>query len=214
MSDITTISVGALGTNCYLITDDEGTGVLIDPGAEPKKLESILNRKQVALRAILLTHIHFDHLMAVPALLEKHPVPLYIPALELPGLSDSQRNGGYLIRREISIPAETAVPVEEGTRVTTAGLSFTVWHTPGHTAGSSCYLLEGADTLFSGDTLFYEEVGRTDLPTGSYPQMLETLRRLAAYPGDLRVLPGHDQETTLEHERRHNSYMREAVKGD
>lgn len=193
---IHTVTVGPLGTNCYLAwAEGQDSCVAIDPGFNSAKILAAIQDQGKRLQAILLTHGHFDHVGAVGGLQEATGCKVYIhPAdLELPG---------YLTQGEI--PATD----HYDENLCIAGLEMKVLHTPGHTPGSVCLICE--DVIFSGDTLFALSCGRTDLPGGSYPEIQKSLKRIADLPGDYRVLPGHGQETTLAMERQGNPYMQGA----
>lgn len=181
--------------NCYLLEDEE-TAVLIDPGF-PAPLPAETEKK---LKAILFTHGHFDHVLYGQELKKRLGVPLYIhekdaPFLTDPALSLSAGNG------------EAAdVLLKDGDTVRIGTLSFQVIHTPGHTAGSCCFLC--GDCLFTGDTLFRGSMGRTDLPTGDPEQMRASLQKLSALPDGLKVYPGHEQITDMAFEKAHNPYLK------
>ena len=196
MVNIKVLPLGAYQTNCYLAWDEESDDcIVIDPGYAPEQV--ILEAEDLGKKidAILLTHGHFDHVGGVRGIVEVTGCPV------------------YLHEKELSQPEEmTAGPLYytcsygEGDVLQLAGLTIRVLHTPGHTQGSVCLMVE--DTLFSGDTLFMDSIGRTDFPGGSFSQMQKSLRRLAAMDGDCRVLPGHGPETTLDTERKYNPYLR------
>ena len=200
------LPVGDLSENCYLVYDAEGNGVFIDPGDEADFLLRAAAERGVSVKAVLLTHLHIDHFGAVPEILAATGAELILPEKEAPALTDPRRS--LMVWR----PAEerfSLTPdrlVGEGDRVTVGTLTFEVWETPGHTAGSVCYRC--GDALFSGDTLFAGSVGRWDLPSGDEAALRRSLRRLAAVPDDCRVLPGHGGETTLLTEIRENPYMK------
>ena len=195
MLNIETYPLGAYQTNCYLVYDDDSPDcIVIDPGYEPDTVLLALKGLKKNLAAILLTHGHFDHVGAVKILAADTDCDVYIH------------------ENELSLPATlTAGPLyythtyDEGDTLEIAGLSIKVLHTPGHTPGCVCLMIE--ENLFSGDTLFRDSCGRTDLPGGNGAELFKSLRRLAALPGDYRVLPGHSMETTLEEERENNPYM-------
>ncbi len=180
------LTVGPLGTQCYLIwADGRDDCVVIDPGFEPEKIRAALSGRRIA--AILLTHGHFDHIGGVRALMDQDTA-LVIHALDAPMLSDPELNAGYLINTTVTAPQPTHL-VAEGDEVTYGGVSLRVLHTPGHTPGSVCYLAE--PWLFTGDTLFHGGYGRTDLPGGSMTQLRASLRRLMSLIPQWEVLPGH-----------------------
>lgn len=192
---IETLPVGEMGTNCYLVRADESAdAVVIDPGAEPERIQSALCGKKPA--AILLTHGHFDHIGA----LEGFPgVPVYMHPADAIMLKDAEWNAGAQFG--FSLPPLAAEPafVQEGAVLSLAGLEIRVLHLPGHSRGSVGYLI--GDALFSGDTLFCRGYGRTDLRGGDFGELRSSLRRLFHLEKDYAVYPGHGPATTLSNER-------------
>ena len=192
--NIHTLTLGDYQTNTYILQNGDRCAV-IDPGYEPETVLSFLRRKSLTLDAILLTHGHFDHVGGVRALAAETDCKVYLHEAELS-----------------MPPMMTAGPLYytdtygDGDTVTAAGLSVHVLHTPGHTPGSVCLIAE--DTMFSGDTLFAGSCGRTDLPGGSWQDILGSLKRLAALETDYTVLPGHGESTSLAREKRYNPYMK------
>ena len=195
MLNIETYPLGSYQTNCYIVYDDDfGECIVIDPGYEPETVLLAVKRLKKNLAAILLTHGHFDHVGAVKDLVAETDCKVYIHEYDL------------------ALPATlTAGPLyytdvyDEGDVLQLAGLTIRVLHTPGHTPGSVCLMIE--DNLFTGDTLFRDSCGRTDLPGGNGAEIFKSLRRLAALERDYRVLPGHGMESTLEEERENNPYL-------
>ncbi len=185
---IRTLSVGALGTQCYILYPEGGAEcIVIDPGAEAERIRRAAEGKRIA--AILLTHGHFDHIGAVEGLKEEG-TRLLIHRLDAPMLSNPRLNGGMLLLQvEVTSPEPTGF-VREGDCLELAGLSLKVLHTPGHTPGGVCYLAEGH--LFTGDTMFHHGWGRTDLPGGSESEMMRSLRRLIPLSHEYTVHPGHE----------------------
>ena len=195
---LTSLTVGAIGTNCYIIyNEDTKSAVVIDPSDQASLVLARLDALGLELRAILLTHAHFDHGGDVKRLLEKRPAPVYCHPAE--GSLPSWLTHRLLWTDELA----------EGQTLDFDGLRFKVLHTPGHSPGSVCFLC-GA-SLFAGDTLFAGSCGRTDLPGGSWKDMAASLRRLASLEGDYTVYPGHGEATTLEAERQRNPYLEMAL---
>ena len=200
-----TMPVGTMGTNCYIVADGEAS-VIIDPGFQAEKLEAFLREKGLRPAYILLTHGHYDHIGAVRALREAFGCKLAIGRRDLEMLADRRKS--LAIMRGMTDEDYLLTPdllLGEGDAVTAGPMRFEVLDTPGHTAGGVSY--KCGDLLFTGDTLFAGDIGRIDLYGGDYPSMLASLKKLAALPGDYRVLPGHGPESTLEQERRHNPYL-------
>lgn len=206
-------TLGPIGTNCYFAVDDDNNTAVIDPGANPARVNQVIEENGMKLGAILLTHGHFDHIGGVKGIIKKHPdVKVYIGEKDAPMLPEAinNRNWREFITAEDYEGLKADVLLNEGDIVKVGSLEFKVMATPGHTRGGVCYICE--DCIFSGDTLFKHECGRTDLDGGSYPEILRSLKRLHDLEGDYNVLPGHDALSTLEEERRRNPYMREAVR--
>lgn len=204
------IVVGWLRTNCYLLGDEETrTCTLIDPGQKADTILEAVAELGYELKMILLTHGHYDHVMAVPKIVEKTGAKVYIHKKDQWLLSCDEvlrygtRAEGY------SVPHVDGW-LEEGMTLSLGSLTIQVLHTPGHTAGCVTFLC--GDAMFSGDTLFQECCGRTDLETGSMDDMMQSLKRLAQLPGNYRVFPGHEGFSSLDYERQYNSYIREALK--
>ena len=194
------VCCGEIGENAWLVRrDGRDDCVVIDPGDEYPKLKRALEGRRVA--AILLTHGHFDHIMAVgPMAVETH-APVYVGRDDMEMLNNAALNGraGLMGITHMDGPAIEAAPY--GEKLSAAGLDFTVLSTPGHSRGSVCLYLPDEHVLFSGDTLFQAGFGRMDLYGGSPAQMRNSLRRLFALPPETRVYPGHGMATTIGDER-------------
>ena len=205
--NLTTIPVGTLGTNCYLIISEKGSAALIDPGAGAEKIAEVLEEKGCTLRCILLTHGHWDHTGGVRQLLEKYPdAQCHIGKGDKEMVTDEKRfadmlRGGRWEDHHIPEASELA----DGDKIELDELTLTVMETPGHSLGSVCFICE--DCIFSGDTVFLNDIGRCDLYGGSFDTMKASLKKLAALPGDYTVYPGHGEFTTLQHERENNPYF-------
>lgn len=198
---ISVMVLGPIRTNCYLAADEKTNRcAVIDPGASGERVAEVIKKAGLTLDKILLTHAHFDHTGGLRALKAALPAPIYV----YPDDAEADRllgiSRGNLIYDSF---------YEDGDELSVGELRFRVLHTPGHTPGSVCLL--AGDALFTGDTLFAGDCGRTDLPGGDYGQMLASLAKLGALEGDLLVLPGHEEQSTLDDERAHNPNLREAM---
>ncbi len=184
--NITTVTVGMLGNQCYVLWEDgRDDCVVIDPGSEPEKIRSACKGKTIA--AILLTHGHFDHIGGVDALRgEKTEVVLH--EADAPLLSSPEMNASWMIRQSITARPATRL-VQDGDTFTYADIPFRVIHTPGHTPGCVCYQT-GRD-LFTGDTLFHYGYGRTDLPGGDENALAASLRKIKPIADQCTLYPGH-----------------------
>jgi len=199
---IKTLPVGHLETNCYILTDENTLEcAVIDPGDESGTILDYVESNRLSVRAILLTHGHFDHTGAVEAVAEETGAPVWIAPADVCGAEDRSEYK-YLPGREVR-------PLQDGTEIPIGTLTVTAVATPGHTPGGMTFRCR--DALFAGDTLFRDSCGRTDLPGGDMSVLLGSLRRLAALPGDYEVYPGHMESTTLDRERNFNYYMRYAL---
>lgn len=184
---INEITVGPVQTSCYILSrEDRQECVVIDPGDEAARIRKAAGGKRIT--AILLTHGHFDHIGAVRDLMDAD-TRLVIHGLDAPMLSDPVLNAGLgLLRRKITAPEPTD-RVKEGDELEFAGLKIKVLHTPGHTPGSVCYLIDGE--LFTGDTVFDFGWGRTDLPGGNESDMAASLRRVMPLVQKMPMHAGH-----------------------
>lgn len=203
---VDTLILGLIKTNCYIMSGNNNTScVIIDPGSNPDIITAHLHERGLTPEYVFITHGHFDHFAAVPKMREEYDFKLVIHEADALALSEYQRS--HYRGKDVTYD----ITVKDIQTITFGGLEFTWLHTPGHSMGA-CVIRCG-DTLFSGDTLFFEECGRCDMFGGSYPQMLQSLKRLYELEGDFKVLPGHGQASTLNHERKRNPYMLEATNG-
>jgi len=201
MLKVKTLVVGPLATNCYLVTEPEARqGIIIDPGAEKEKILSAVSRNGAKFIAVINTHCHFDHIGA-DILKEELGLSLFVHQLDLPFLKSALSDQTALLGFG---PAEEAIPqpdkfLKEGDEIKIGKESLLVWHTPGHTPGGIC--LVGQDLVFTGDTLFKEGVGRTDLEGGSDDELEKSLKRLFTLPDEFIVYPGHGPATLIGDEK-------------
>ena len=207
--EISKCVVGAVGTNCYIVSDEETKDALIiDPGADAAKISQAIRAKEVKPRAILLTHGHFDHIMAAKELCAEYAVKLYCFETEQELMEDPVMNVGKMFRFECSVSPDGTFRDNEELQF--GSLSCKVIHTPGHTRGGVCFYFEPEKVLFSGDTLFFESVGRTDMPTGNAHLLIESIqKRLMVLPDETAVYSGHGAPTSIGYEKRNNPYISE-----
>ena len=187
--------------NSYLLTADGVHAVAVDP-AQPRIVKEAQARS-LTVTHVLLTHGHFDHTGGCAAL-QAAGAKVGCLAAEVPLIGGSG-NLAAMFGAPMSA-FRVDFTLLDGDMIELCGIRIRVIATPGHTAGGACYLAE--DVLFTGDTLFAGDVGRTDFPTGSGRQLEESVRKLYALAGDFRVCPGHGEDTTLEYERRNNGWVR------
>ena len=200
---IKTLPVGMLETNCYIVTDEETKKcAIIDPGANSSVILDYIESNKLQPVAIFLTHGHYDHHMALDAVIEATGAPAYIHE------NDVNRSGQEQQRHMLSDNGKLK-HYAEGCVVNVGTLKFIVLETPGHSTGSVTLMC--TDAIFTGDTLFRGDCGRTDLEGGNEDVMMRSLKRLAELDGDFEVYPGHEESSTLSYERSFNRYMRYAV---
>lgn len=202
--EIKVVPLGHIQTNCYMVEGESGA-VVIDPGFNSEAVEQFLLDNSQKETAVLLTHCHFDHIGGAPALKKATGVNIFIGEDENENLKDSQINLAERFHAKFeSFGADYLL--KDGKLLKVGDLEFRVIFTPGHTAGGVVYLL--GDTLFSGDTLFFESIGRTDLPTGDFKTLEGSVKMLYTLPESTVVLPGHGPGTTIGHEKKNNPYVR------
>lgn len=188
MLDIVCLSVGAIATNCYIVSHkDRDDCVVIDPGYEAERILSAIGERQIA--GVMLTHGHFDHIGAAKPLLEKG-ARLYMHPFDQEMLLDPHLNVSGRFSEPVILSGVVPRLIVEGETLTLGGIAFQVLHTPGHTPGSVCYLAEGH--LFTGDTLFAHGYGNTSFPGGDFQKLRLSVKRLLAIRDDCTVHPGHN----------------------
>lgn len=209
MITVKTFHLGVMSTNTYVITDKAtGESALVDPACKDDALsEYLLSLGKNKVRYILLTHGHFDHIAAAADYAVMLSAKIVISKAEEPFLHDNNLNLSALFGRSQLQPVNADITLNEGDVLSLGEAQFKFILTPGHTAGSGCYVFPEDKVIFSGDTLFCRSMGRVDFPTGNPQQMMNSLSRLRDMQGDYTVYPGHDRPTTLEDERRFNPYF-------
>ncbi|WP_180272709.1 MBL fold metallo-hydrolase [Konateibacter massiliensis] len=201
--------LGPVRTNCYIVyNDDTKEAVVVDPADNGMYIKNMLEKQNLNIQAILLTHGHFDHIMAVEFLKNTYQVPILVHEEEKQILEDASKNlSGTMGGNAYIVKADRFL--KDGEQLELLGTKIKVLHTPGHTAGGACYLFEEENMLFSGDTLFAGSVGRTDFPTGSMSTLVRSIKdKLMVLADDMAVYPGHESETTIGNERKFNPFIR------
>lgn len=199
--------VGPVQTNCYLITNKTTNEmIVIDPGAEAPKLISKIKDSNACLKAILLTHAHFDHAGAAKQLADEFGVDIYVHEKERDTLTDPQMNVSIMLGQPQTYHADVFLKSDEELEI--AGFKIRVLFTPGHTPGGCCYYFPYEDVVFTGDSLFCGSVGRTDFKGGSMSDLVRTVKdKLMTLPDNTQVYPGHNDFTTIENESMYNPYL-------
>lgn len=202
--EIRSIVLGMVSTNCYLVMNrDTNETLLIDPADSWEQIEQQLLKMGGSPAAILLTHGHFDHMMAADMCRKQYHIPVYAHEKDEEVLENAALNLSGLWMSAYTMKADRLV--KEGELLELAGFKIQVYHTPGHTQGSVCYYLPEQEVLFSGDTIFAQSYGRTDFPTSSSGQMQTSIKRiLVEFPDETRIYPGHNEQTTIAVEKRYN----------
>ena len=208
--DVRAFTVGPVGENSYIFRrDGSDEALIVDPGDEAPLLLGAIEALGLDLKAILLTHTHFDHVGAVAPVARETGAPVYCPELEVPVLAD--------IMSFVPWPGfgpfeswDAEETVKGGERLELAGMEIDVLFTPGHSPGHVTYVVADEGAMFSGDVLFQGSVGRVDLPGGDWPTLAESLRMLVEeHPEETKVYPGHMGITTLGAERASNPFLAE-----
>lgn len=198
--------VGVMGVNCYIL-GDINEALIIDPGSNADKILNILKESKITAKYIVLTHCHFDHILAVEKLMEETDVKLVACACEKENLLNSSVNyTDKYSRNPVELTAD--IYLKDGDVIKSGEYQFKIIETPGHTSGSMCLYCENEKMLISGDTLFYSSVGRCDLATGDEKEIVKSIKnKLFSLPDDVLVLPGHGENTSIGFEKLNNPFI-------
>lgn len=205
--DIVTFSDVSFGSNTYLVVNEErNEAVLIDAGVPAAEVLSYLEKNDLTLKAVLLTHGHPDHLVSLKEIVDATGAPAYLHPADAALLRSIPPVFLRMLGLEKLELPEEFLPLEDGMELELAGLKFKVLHTPGHSEGSVCFLTDGV--LFDGDLVFRGSIGRTDFPGGSMETLLRSVKeKVFTLPSDTRILPGHMGATVVGWEKKTNPFL-------
>jgi glyoxylase-like metal-dependent hydrolase (beta-lactamase superfamily II) len=202
------LPVGLLQCNCSVFGDETSReAIVVDPGAEIGEIEKILQKHQLTVKAIVVTHAHIDHVAGAQELKRKTGAPVYLNENDQELLSALDVQAQWL---GVQTPEKVHVDTNavDGTAISLGGSDFQVMHTPGHTQGSISVFIPQQNMLIAGDTLFRDSIGRTDLPGGNSRQILSSIKTsLLVLPEETVVLPGHGPKTTIGREKEKNPFL-------
>lgn len=198
--EIERLRLGMYQSNCYIV-NEEGKAFIVDPGDNGEELNDYLKNKDLSLEFILLTHGHVDHVGGVDVLKSYHDVPVYISKEDKEAIIEGIRVFGE-VNSEMT-------EIDESTTIKFINHEIKVLKTPGHTLGGVCFYIEDEGILFSGDTIFKHNVGRYDLYGGDGEALLKGIKeKIFVLPNETVIYPGHDMETTVEHEKKYNMFLK------
>lgn len=199
------ILVGALNANCYVF-GDRNEAIVLDPGDHARRICAYIEEQDITVKYIVLTHCHFDHILAAQLVKSKTNAEIIACKAEKENLNSVEVN---MTEQFSGIPfvLDADRYISDGDEIISGEFVFRVIETAGHTSGSMCLYCASENILFSGDTLFRGNIGRTDFPTGDYQTLIHSIRtKLYTLPEHTRVLPGHESETTIAFEKKHNPF--------
>lgn len=217
---IETFSAPLFGTNCWIIAPSANSEcIIVDPGAPSvyAEVESILSLFTLKPIAVVATHGHLDHTFSIQPIADGYEIPARIHVEDRIALAHPEKIHRPEIMQMLAgrdfVEPRSVEPLKNGDTFSILDLTFLAIHAPGHTKGSTMFLINN-EVLISGDVLFKGSIGRTDLPTGSHSEMMNSLeKRVLPLDDGIRVLPGHGDETTIGFERKNNPYLKELQRG-
>lgn len=206
---IKTLILGALGTNCYILEDTATRKcAIIDPADDVGRILQETEKRGIDIECIILTHTHFDHMLALNELYEKTGAVVYVGRGDKAGLFEPTLNLSAFMGNAVCVFSGEARVLSEGDTVTFGEITLDVIETAGHTPGGICLISQKDLCIFTGDTVFAGSIGRTDFPGGDYNTIINSLERVLSYPDEFLIYPGHGAATTVANESVCNPYRR------
>jgi hydroxyacylglutathione hydrolase len=204
------LTVGSLQCNCSILGDELSLeAIVVDPGDEIARIVTVLDKHNLTVRQIVITHAHIDHIAGAQRLKRLTGAPILYNQNDLPLVKMMDIQAGWLGIPTPEVPASDDT-LDDGKLIAVTGLSGFILHTPGHTQGSVCLYLPDHTLLLAGDTLFAGSVGRTDLPGGDARQLITSIKdRLLTLPDEVTVIPGHGNRTSIGIERESNPFLQD-----
>ncbi len=208
MLSIKQVVVGPLWVNTYIIWDSNcKEGILVDPGDEGERLINIVRENDINIKHIIITHGHFDHLKDAALVSSEIKAAVLVHKTQVPFIEHVSEQSA-LFGFSLIKPPHIDGYIEEGDTVNAGSYAFNVYNTPGHSPGSITLYNKPEGIAIVGDLIFFESVGRTDLPGGDYKTLLSSIKdRILVLPDNTKILPGHGEQTTVGHERLHNPFI-------
>jgi glyoxylase-like metal-dependent hydrolase (beta-lactamase superfamily II) len=200
------VTVGLFEANCYVLADDAGSALVVDPGDDPERIAELIRTHRLTVAAFLVTHGHMDHVAALAPLAEQFPAPI---AMHPRDAAWAFRPGNRMqpFYQAPRPPRGIDRPLADGQTWQDGALRYEILETPGHSPGCVCFHFPAEACVLTGDTLFAGSVGRTDLPGGSDRALRQSLRKLLRLPDETRVWPGHGPPTSIGAEKRDNPFL-------
>ena len=205
--EIKTVVLGQVNTNCYFVWNTETKeGIIIDPADNADYIIQVIREEQIIVKGVYLTHAHFDHMLAASSVAGAYRAPVYCLAQEKEVAESTRLNLSDYFGCTYALTPDRVL--QDGETMQIIGMQMQVLHTPGHTKGSGCYYFAEEGILFSGDTLFFESVGRTDFPTGNSATLAKSVKeKLYVLPEEVKVYPGHGSATSIGYEKKNNMFV-------
>lgn len=195
--------VGMSEANAYIVYDENTLeAIVIDPGDEGKRLMQYIDKRFLKIQGIVLTHYHYDHIGAAEVLKKKYQCPIYAHKKEIEGLKDPEINHSKSSPQKL-ISIDTDKALSHGDIINVGDIILEVIHTPGHTPGGICLEVKDSNLIFTGDTIFSDDLGRTDLEGGSESMLKKTImNKVAKWSADVVIYPGHGESSLMSEVRR------------